>query len=183
MLRFCGQLLSILILCSVSIAESRIDIYGTSDCSECIKTKEIIIQSGMKYRTFNLLDRSVEQKYLKKFGRGKIPVVQIGDEVIRGYSPEKIKLALKQLTKNLQRCANGMVLEDYFSSYRGGSLAGRDKIDVVLDKCYGAKGWIECGDESLPFRKLSETQGGYVVLPTHSDSTINRDRSCVVKRY
>lgn len=81
---------------AIANAEPTVKLYGHPDCPPCVKIKSDLGNRGINYETFNLKNAQVEKFYVKRFGRGVIPVAVIGDKVIRGYHPDRVLQAVRE---------------------------------------------------------------------------------------
>ena len=79
----------------VAAAEAGVVLYATAWCGYCAKTRSFLAQEGIPYTEFDI-EKSAEGRraYDALNGQG-IPLLTVGNTVIRGYSPEGIKAALR----------------------------------------------------------------------------------------
>lgn len=73
--------------------------YSTSWCGYCAKARDWFEQHDVQYVEYDV-EKSVEgaTQYRQLHGRGT-PLLVIGDEVIQGYSPMRMELAIQVLRK------------------------------------------------------------------------------------
>ncbi|WP_137971166.1 glutaredoxin family protein [Pseudomonas sp. F(2018)] len=76
-------------------ANAPVVLYATAWCGYCAKTRTFLAEQGIPYTEFDI-EKSAEGRraYDALNGQG-IPLVTVGDTVIRGYSPEGIEAALR----------------------------------------------------------------------------------------
>ena len=76
-------------------ASGEIVLYATQWCGYCAKTRSFLAEEGIPYTEFDI-EKSAEGRraYDALNGQG-IPLLTVGNTVIRGYSPEGIKAALR----------------------------------------------------------------------------------------
>jgi len=77
-------------------AAKKVELYMTSWCPWCLKTIAFLDSQGVNYIKYDIEKDSFGGQEYNRRGFKGIPVVVIGDEVIRGYSPEGIKMALEK---------------------------------------------------------------------------------------
>lgn len=75
-------------------AQGQVILYATDWCGYCRKTKEFFNHQGVAYVEYNIeKDAEARQEFERLGGRG-VPLVVIGETVIRGYDVEAMKSAL-----------------------------------------------------------------------------------------
>jgi glutaredoxin-like YruB-family protein len=68
-----------------------VELYMTSWCGYCRKAEQYLKQKGIAYTAFDIeKDESAKRRYRELGGTGGVPLIQIGANQIRGYSPEAI---------------------------------------------------------------------------------------------
>jgi glutaredoxin-like protein NrdH len=78
----------------------RVVLYALSTCGWCRRTKELLVEEGVdhEYVDVDRCDgeerRQVTAKVRELNPRGNYPVLQVGDRVVVGYDPDKIREAL-----------------------------------------------------------------------------------------
>ena len=79
-----------------SAGNKRVDIYVTSWCGYCRKLESFLKSRSIPYTRHDIEKSSSARQAHLKLGGGGIPVVKIGSDVIRGYSPDAILRSLKK---------------------------------------------------------------------------------------
>lgn len=72
-------------------------LYGTADCSFCRRTREFFKANNVDFFDVNVQTSEVAAKKHTELGGGGVPVVIIGNRLIRGYQPDAFQDALKIL--------------------------------------------------------------------------------------
>jgi len=73
-----------------ALAPSRVVVYSAPWCGWCRKTLAWLDTRGVAYENRDIdADPAFKQELREKTGRTAIPVVQIGDALVPGYSPER----------------------------------------------------------------------------------------------
>jgi len=72
-------------------------LYATSWCGYCTKTRQLLDEKGVPYYEYDI-EKSAEgnEQYRMLNGHG-VPLLVVGDEIIRGYRPRMILSALEDL--------------------------------------------------------------------------------------
>ena len=63
-------------------------------CSYCVKAKHLLDSTGNRYKEYNV-KKSKGAKLYKKYNGNGVPVIVIGDKVIKGFNASSILAALK----------------------------------------------------------------------------------------
>ena len=79
-----------------SASSKKVDIYVTSWCGYCRKLEGFLKSKSIPYTRHDIEKSSSARQAHQKLGGGGIPVVKIGSDVIRGYSPDAILRSLKK---------------------------------------------------------------------------------------
>jgi glutaredoxin-like YruB-family protein len=67
-----------------------VEVYVTSWCGYCKKTIAYLSSKGIPFATYDIeKDDTARQRYQELGGSG-VPVIRIGDKVIRGFNPQAI---------------------------------------------------------------------------------------------
>ncbi len=74
----------------------QVDIYVTSWCGYCRKLENFLKSKRISYKRHDIEKSSSARQAHLKLGGGGIPVVKIGSDIIRGYSPDAILRSLKK---------------------------------------------------------------------------------------
>ncbi|WP_300163226.1 glutaredoxin domain-containing protein [Solidesulfovibrio sp.] len=72
----------------------KVEIFVTSWCPYCTKTKAYFDSKGIAYTAFDIEKDPVANMRYQKFGQRGVPLVVIGDAVIPGYSVAEFEKAL-----------------------------------------------------------------------------------------
>lgn len=66
--------------------QKQIVIYSTSHCPYCTKAKQYFSQKGIRYREVNIESSQSAKEEFRKLGGQGVPLIVVGDEVVRGFS-------------------------------------------------------------------------------------------------
>ena len=73
----------------------KVKVYTTSTCPWCVKTKEFLKTSKVKYQEVNVgEDEKARNEMFEKSGQFGVPVVDVNGTIIVGYDKEALKKAL-----------------------------------------------------------------------------------------
>ena len=73
----------------------KVKIYTTVTCPWCVKTKEFLKASNVKYREVNVgMDEKSRNEMFEKSGQFGVPVTDVNGTIIVGYDREALKKAL-----------------------------------------------------------------------------------------
>jgi mycoredoxin len=76
--------------------DGKVILYATAWCGYCKKVRELLEENGIPYHEYDIEKSSVGREQYKRLGGKGVPVLLIGDVVVKGYNPSKIlKLAGK----------------------------------------------------------------------------------------
>jgi len=78
------------------IHSKKIELYMAPWCPYCVKMEKYLDKLGVKYTRYNIQASSSARQRYKSLGEGGIPLVKIGDKIIRGYNPGRVWSALTQ---------------------------------------------------------------------------------------
>ena len=78
------------------MGSKRVDIYVTSWCGYCRKLENFLKSKRIPYQRHDIEKSSSARQAHLKMGGGGVPVVKVGSEVIRGYSPDAILRSLNK---------------------------------------------------------------------------------------
>ena len=68
-----------------------VELYMTSWCGYCRKAEQYLKRKGIAYTALDIeKDESAKRRYEELGGTGGVPLIQIGTNQVRGYSPEAI---------------------------------------------------------------------------------------------
>ncbi len=75
----------------------KVIIYTTSWCPFCENTKEYLTKKGVPFEEKNVeLDLKAREEMIQKSGQLGVPVIEIDNKIIIGFSPEEIDRALEE---------------------------------------------------------------------------------------
>ncbi|HIJ11507.1 TPA: glutaredoxin family protein [Candidatus Woesearchaeota archaeon] len=75
---------------------AKVNVYTTSTCPWCKKTKAWLKENKISFKEFNVADDAkARDKMIEKSGQMGVPVVEIGDTIIVGFNPKEMEKALK----------------------------------------------------------------------------------------
>ncbi len=85
--------------CTPQIIKQKPDIVmlGAWWCSYCYQAKAYFQKIGISYCEYDMENTKIGKQLYKKNGGGAIPLLLIGNYRIRGFDPERIKIALSRL--------------------------------------------------------------------------------------
>lgn len=67
-----------------------IEIYVTSWCGYCKKAIRYLNEKGIPYTAYDIEQDSAANRRYKALGGNGVPLISIGDKIIRGFSPQAI---------------------------------------------------------------------------------------------
>lgn len=68
-----------------------VELYVTSWCGYCRKAERYLTQKGIAYTAYDIeKDAGAKRRYRELGGTGGVPLIQIGANQIKGFSPEAI---------------------------------------------------------------------------------------------
>ncbi len=79
-----------------SVGMKKVDIYVTSWCGYCRKLERFLKSRSIPYTRHDIEKSSSARQTHLKMGGGGVPVVKVGSDIIRGYSPDAILRSLKK---------------------------------------------------------------------------------------
>lgn len=86
----------------VEVAPGTVALYSTAWCNYCAQARDFLDRSGVPYTEFDIeRSPSAEQAFRLLGGRG-VPLVQIGDQRVHGFSPSEMRAALEQLPRQAE---------------------------------------------------------------------------------
>ena len=72
---------------------SKVIVYTTTDCPQCMMTKQYMDTLGIQYETIDVTDNDEARAYVKQLGFQSLPVVVAeSGEAWFGFRPENIEL-------------------------------------------------------------------------------------------
>lgn len=76
---------------------NKIVIYGNKTCQFCQRTREYLRAKNVEFSDFDVIGSSKAGQEFKALGGGSVPIVLIGNRMIRGYLPREFDEALAEL--------------------------------------------------------------------------------------
>ncbi|MFP3122490.1 glutaredoxin family protein [Ectobacillus funiculus] len=70
-------------------------VYSTAGCVECNYVKQMLEEEGIAFEVRDVMASVEHQKEVEKFGFMGVPVTVIGNQAVKGFTPE-----LKELIAN-----------------------------------------------------------------------------------
>lgn len=79
--------------------DKKVTIYSTSTCPYCKKAKQFLSEKGIAFEDFDVVADPAAYEKMKEISGGarSVPVIQICDKVMVGFSESEIQEALKCL--------------------------------------------------------------------------------------
>jgi len=77
-----------------SVRSKKVEIFITDWCPYCRKLEKFLRPNKIKYKRYDIEKNSKGRKKYDRLGKGGVPIIKIGDQVIRGYDPEAILRAI-----------------------------------------------------------------------------------------
>lgn len=72
-----------------------VTLYATSWCGYCAKTRSFLAEQGIPYVEHDIEKSSDSRRAYEALGGRGVPLLTIGDQVVRGYDPQGIRAALR----------------------------------------------------------------------------------------
>ena len=97
MKRFFLILVFFLSLSSIGLSSQvkKVDIFVTSWCPYCKKLEGFLKQNRIDYTRHDVEQDCPAAQEFKRIGSNGVPLVRVGDKVIRGYDPQEILASLQ----------------------------------------------------------------------------------------
>ncbi len=89
------------------VSQPPVEIYVTSWCGYCRKLERFLQEKSIRYTRYDIEESSSAKKRYRELGGTGVPVVKVGSQVIRGYSPEAILRALGKGTGRSESAVPG----------------------------------------------------------------------------
>ena len=64
-------------------------------CPYCDKTEAFLIKKGINYKRYDIEKDAHGKSLYQKLGGGGVPLIKIGSNIIRGFQPDEILMALR----------------------------------------------------------------------------------------
>jgi len=76
--------------------ETKIEVFSTPTCPYCTKLKNWLDEQGIPYEDYDVSsNREKAKEMLQMSGRRGVPQTKVGDQMIIGFQPGKIKEVLE----------------------------------------------------------------------------------------
>ncbi|GAE27789.1 hypothetical protein JCM9140_3948 [Halalkalibacter wakoensis JCM 9140] len=73
-------------------------VYSTDGCVECTFVKQMLEEEGVPFEVRDVMASEEHQKEVEKFGFMGVPVTVVGEQAVKGFTPE-----LKDLIANAKQ--------------------------------------------------------------------------------
>jgi glutaredoxin len=70
-------------------------LYATRWCGYCKATRDLLTREGIAYREFDIENSAEGAKLYRAIGGRGVPVLEVGNQIIRGYNEKQILAAVK----------------------------------------------------------------------------------------
>lgn len=80
---------------TANVAQPEVILYATDWCGYCAATRQLFDANGIAYTELDIEKTSAGYEGHKKLNGNGVPLIVIGDKVIRGYSEGEIRSSLK----------------------------------------------------------------------------------------
>jgi len=74
-------------------------LYATTWCGYCVATREFFVANGIAYTELDIEKTSAGHEGHRRLGGNGVPLIVVGDEVIRGYNEGALRASLKPWMK------------------------------------------------------------------------------------
>lgn len=81
---------------SVAPSSDGVTMYSTDWCPHCKNAKRYFAANGIRYREVNVEASESGRKEYEALGGGGVPIILIGEKVMRGFSPESFEYYRKK---------------------------------------------------------------------------------------
>jgi glutaredoxin-like YruB-family protein len=71
-------------------SNASVELYVTSWCGYCKKAINYLNSKGIAYTAYDIEKDSAAKSRYESLGSGGVPIIKIGDKIIRGFSPQAI---------------------------------------------------------------------------------------------
>jgi glutaredoxin len=86
---------SVTVISAANAAQPEVTLYATEWCGYCAAARQLFETNGIAYTELDVEKSSAGYEGHKKLGGKGVPLIVIGDEVIRGYSEDQIRSNLQ----------------------------------------------------------------------------------------
>ena len=73
-----------------------ITMYSTSWCPHCKRARSYFAERGIAYDDVDIEANEKNQREFKELGGGGVPLIIVGDKVMRGFDPQRMDALLKK---------------------------------------------------------------------------------------
>jgi mycoredoxin len=80
---------------SVFAQNGEVVLYATAWCGYCKATRDLLAREGIAYREFDIENSAEGAKLYRAIGGRGVPVLEVGNQIIRGYNEKQILAAVK----------------------------------------------------------------------------------------
>lgn len=77
---------------------NQVIIYSTEGCVECNFVKQLLADEGIEFEVRDVMKSREYQQEVERFGFMGVPVTVIGDQAVKGFTPE-----LKELVEKFKK--------------------------------------------------------------------------------
>lgn len=77
------------------LAQGEVVLYATSWCGYCKLARELLAREGVVFVEHDIEASDYGKKMHKALGGGGVPLLEVGDKVIRGYDEKRILAAVR----------------------------------------------------------------------------------------
>jgi len=85
-----GNATGVPIVAAAGVEQPRVVMYATSWCPYCRKAREFFARHKIAYVEYDVEQDQDARQANRKLGGGVVPTIVVGDDVVRGYSPERL---------------------------------------------------------------------------------------------
>lgn len=76
---------------------NQVIVYSAEGCVECTYVKQMLKDAGIPFEVRDIMENVEYRKEIEKFGFMGIPVTVVGDQAVKGFTPE-----LRELIENVK---------------------------------------------------------------------------------
>ena len=80
---------------NTSVQNKKVEIFITDWCPYCKKLEEFLSSNKINYKKYDVENSAQGRDEYSRLGKGGVPIIKVGDRVIRGYNPEAILRAIQ----------------------------------------------------------------------------------------
>jgi glutaredoxin len=79
-----------------SVEKSEVVILTASWCHYCTKTRQYLTSNKIKFTEYDIEKSNLGYQLYRSLGGKGVPVIKVGENVMYGYNPEKLKQTLNE---------------------------------------------------------------------------------------